>query len=151
AAPGLVPTEGWIANTPPPGNEVASIIILCCNQVEYTRLCLESVLRHTRPPYELLLIDNGSTDGTPGYLAELRSRPGPARVTVIRNDTNVGFAAGCNQALVHARGQYIVFLNNDTIVSRSWLDGLVGWAVHDWPKVGLVGAVTNYSRPPQQI
>jgi GT2 family glycosyltransferase len=40
---------------------MASLIILCCNQVDLTRQCLESVLRHTRPPYELVLIDNGST------------------------------------------------------------------------------------------
>ena len=58
---------------PPPGDEMASIIILCCNQVEYTKLCLESVLRHTRPPYELVVVDNGSTDETPSYVEELRS------------------------------------------------------------------------------
>src|SRR5262249_49500474 len=46
AAPGLVPAETWITQTPPAGDDLASIIILCCNEVHYTRLCLESVLRH---------------------------------------------------------------------------------------------------------
>jgi GT2 family glycosyltransferase len=151
AAPQIVPAEPWFMEAPPVGDELASILILCCNEVAYTRQCMESVLRHTRAPYELVLVDNGSTDGTPALLEEARSRPGPARVEVIRNETNVGFPAGCNQALARARGDYLVLLNNDTVVTAGWLDGLVGWALHDWPTVGLVGPVTNYSRPPQQI
>jgi len=150
-----VPAEKWFMDCPPAGDELASIIILCCNQLEYTRLCLESVLRHTRQPYELILIDNGSTDGTLAHLEGVRDEGpgtrGPERVVVIRNETNVGFPAGCNQGLGEARGRYLVFLNNDTVVTEGWLSGLVGWALHDWPEVGLVGAVTNYASPPQQV
>jgi GT2 family glycosyltransferase/tetratricopeptide (TPR) repeat protein len=151
AAPRVVPAAPWFMEAPPVGDDLASSLILCCNEVEYTRQCLESVLRHTRPPYELVLVDNGSADDTPAYLEEVRTRPGPVRVEVIRNASNVGFPAGCNQALARARGEYLVLLNNDTVVTAGWLDGLVGWALPDWPTVGLVGAVTNYSRPPQQI
>src|SRR5205807_2013812 len=79
------------------GDELASLIILCCNELDYTRQCLESVLQHTRPPYELVLVDNGSTDGTPAYLEEIQRRPGPQRVLVLRNADNRGFAAGTNQ------------------------------------------------------
>ena len=60
---------------PPVANELASIIILCCNELEYTRQCLESVLRWTRPPYELILVDNGSTDGTLEYLRSIEGPP----------------------------------------------------------------------------
>src|SRR5262249_38157178 len=91
ATPHLVPPEPWFSDPKPTGNELASIIVLCCNELEYTERCLESVLRHTRPPYELILVDNGSTDGTPAYLAHFRLHPGPARVDVIRNETNVGY------------------------------------------------------------
>ncbi len=52
AAPRAAPRQ-WMDRVPPPGDELASIIILCCNELEYTRLCLESVLRYTRPAYEL--------------------------------------------------------------------------------------------------
>jgi GT2 family glycosyltransferase/tetratricopeptide (TPR) repeat protein len=151
AAPQVVPLEGWFADAAPVGDELASVLVLCCNELETTRLCLESVLRHTRPPYELVLVDNGSTDGTPAYLDALRSRPGPVRVEVLRNETNRGFPAGCNQALARTRGRYVVFLNNDTVVPAGWLDGLVAWATHDWPHVGLVGAVSNYAPPPQLV
>ena len=143
SAPKLVPMEPWMERVPPAGEEMASIIVLCCNQVEYTKLCLESVLRHTRPPYELVIVDNGSTDATASYLEELRRRREPARTVVIRNLSNLGFAAGCNQALEQARGRYLVFLNNDTVVTPGWLSNLVACALHDWPNVGLVGPVSN--------
>src|SRR5262249_4939534 len=87
----------------------------------------------------------------PALLEAVPSQPGPERVVVLRNEHNVGFPAGCNQGLARARGRYVVFLNNDTIVSDGWLDGLIGCAFRYGPSVGLVGAVTNYSRPPQQI
>src|SRR5437660_11845856 len=83
----------------PADEGLASIVVLCCNEVACTRLCLESVLRHAQSAYELILVDNGSTDDTGDYLQEICSRPGPARVRVIRNEKNVGFPAGCNQAL----------------------------------------------------
>ena len=146
---------GPIAARPPSrpaGDELASIVVLCCNQLAYTRGCLESVFAHSRPPYELLLVDNASDDGTSLYLDELKTRSGPSRVEVIHNATNLGFPAGCNQALAHAGGRYLVLLNNDTLVTaRGWLEGLIAWSLHDWPKVGLAGAVSNAAAPPQQI
>jgi len=134
---------------------LASIIILCCNQLDYTRQCLESVLKFTRHPYELILVDNGSTDGTGEYLEEFRStQQSPltlSRIEIIRNETNLGYPAGCNQAMAQSRGRYLVFLNNDTIVTEGWLDGLVAWTLQDGAKVGLVGPVTNAATEPQQV
>jgi GT2 family glycosyltransferase/tetratricopeptide (TPR) repeat protein len=151
AAPQVVPAESWFAEAPPTGGELASIIVLCHNQVAFTRLCLESVLRHTRPPYELVVVDNGSSDGTPAYLEELRRRPGPVRVVVLTEPNNQGFATGCNQALRHAQGRYLVFLNNDTVVTPDWLRSLIAWSLRDWPRLGLVGPMSNYASGPQLI
>jgi GT2 family glycosyltransferase len=109
------------------------------------------LLRHTRSPYELILVDNGSTDGTPEYLQEIRGRQGPTRVEIIRNETNVGFPAGCNQALAKATGRYLVLLNNDTVLTPGWLEGLVACSLQDWPGVGLVGPVTNAAPDAQGI
>jgi GT2 family glycosyltransferase len=169
AAPQVLPPEAWFAGQPPKADALASLIVLCCNELEYTRLCLESVLRHTRSPYELIVVDNGSGDGTSDYLQMLAGGSGGvsprilsnnhgadapralSRVEVIRNDTNLGFPAGCNQALARCRGDYIVFLNNDTILTPDWLDGLVAAARRDWPAVGLVGAVTNCAPDAQGV
>jgi GT2 family glycosyltransferase/predicted Zn-dependent protease len=151
AAPQLLKAEKWFTDCAPVGDELASIIILCCNERELTQGCLESVVRCTRAPYELILVDNGSADDTPEYLKEFAGQPGPARVDILRNESNRGFAGGCNQAITKATGRYVVFLNNDTIVGDGWLDGLIGQALEDWPHVGLVGAVSNYAPPPQQV
>ncbi len=151
------PLRSWCPGSPGsprhrrPFDERASIVILCCNQLDCTRACLESVLRWTRPPFELLLVDNGSTDGTAGYLEGIKGHPRPDRVEVIRNATNRGFPAGCNQAIARARGSSVVLLNNDTVVTEGWLDGLVARSIRDWPHVGLVGAVSNAAPPPQQV
>ena len=69
---------------------------------------------------------------------------------VVRNETNAGFPAGCNQGLARCRGGRVVFLNDNTVVTEGWLDGLTTWALRD-PSVGMVGPVTNCGRPPQQV
>ncbi len=105
-------------------DQVVSIILLCANQLSYTRQCIESIIRHTHSPYELIIVDNASNDETPSYLASLTERPGPKRVCVLRNGVNRGFSCGCNQGFAAAQGEFVLFLNNDTIVSVGWLDGL---------------------------
>jgi glycosyltransferase involved in cell wall biosynthesis len=101
-----------------------SIIIPCWNQLEFTRQCIASVLRHTRGMWELIIIDNGSTDATAGYLANLRDAA-PLPVTLISNSKNLGFPAAINQGLGCARGEYLVLLNNDVVVTEGWLEQLI--------------------------
>jgi GT2 family glycosyltransferase/glycosyltransferase involved in cell wall biosynthesis/SAM-dependent methyltransferase/Flp pilus assembly protein TadD len=116
---------------------LASIIILAWNQIGYTKLCVESVLQRASRPYELILVDNGSTDGTAEYFATV---PG---AKVIRNPDNLGFPKGVNQGLQAAAGEYLVLLNNDTIVTEGWLDRLVACA-ESAEDVAMVGPRTNY-------
>ncbi len=84
-------------------DRLASIILPCWNQLEFTRLCLPALVRHTRAPWELIVIDNGSTDGTGIYLAGARD-VAPVPVTVVSNARNLGFPAAINQGLKAARG-----------------------------------------------
>ena len=118
-----------------------SVIVLTYDNLEFTRACLHSLELHTQyPDWELLLVDNASTDGTREFLAEYAERTPRARL--IQNDENLGFAAGNNRGLEAAEGEYLVILNNDTYVTRGWLLDLVRHLRRD-PKLGLVGPVTN--------
>ncbi len=147
--PKLVPPEAWFLDAPPTGAELASIVIVCCNALDYTRACVANVLRHSRPPYELIVVDNGSHDETPAFLEQLRQQPGPSRLVVLRNDSNRGYAVGINQGLAHCRGRFLVLLNNDCVVTPGWLEGLIGWSLQRWPRVGLVGPRSNGAPAPQ--
>ena len=118
-----------------------SIIVLCYNQLEYTKKCVESVVNMTAyPNYELILVDNHSTDDTADYLKEVAETY--ENVKIVLNETNRGFAGGNNDGIAVADGEYLVLLNNDTMVTRGWLTGLLKHFRSDVP-VGLVGPVTN--------
>ena len=88
---------------------LTSIIIPCWNEIEFTQQCIPALFRHTRPPWELILVDNGSTDGTGDYLAGVQ-HASTIPVTIIANATNHGFPAAINQGLHVARGDYMVLL-----------------------------------------
>jgi len=121
--------------------ERASIIVLTHNNLHLTKLCVESIFRNTQwPNIELIIVDNASTDGTREYLKELAQER--ENVEVIFNDRNEGFARANNQGILAATGEWIVLLNNDTIVTRGWLGRLIRYLEHD-PKTGMVGPVTN--------
>lgn len=117
-----------------------SIIMLTFNALEYTKKCVQSIIEHTDIPYEIIFVDNGSKDGTIQYLQEL-SKQYP-HIRVIFNKTNKGFAYGNNQGARKARGKYVLFLNNDVLVSDGWLMDLVN-AIQRNPFIGMVGPVTN--------
>ena len=104
--------------------ELTSIIIPVWGQLEFTQQCLASLKEHTRPAWELIVIDNGSNDGTAAYLAGVRDMAS-VPVTVVTNLTNLGFPAAINQGLRLARGEYLVLLNNDVVVTDGWLDQLI--------------------------
>ncbi|HET6171003.1 MAG TPA: glycosyltransferase [Gaiellales bacterium] len=132
-------------STPEP---LVSIAILTLNGSEHTRACLESVERSTPEAHELLVVDNGSTDGTVELLRAYAAASSHTRLVL--NGENRGFACGNNQALALARGRYVVLLNNDTIVTDGWLGRLVS-ALEQTPGAGLAGPVSNYVAGPQLI
>ena len=79
--------------------------------------------RHTRPAWELIVVDNGSTDDTAADLAGVRDTA-RVPVTIVSNPQNGGFPRAINQGLQAARGEYLVLLNNDAVVTDGWLDQL---------------------------
>jgi glycosyltransferase involved in cell wall biosynthesis/Tfp pilus assembly protein PilF len=148
---GRVPGNGGAAPPPPevvqkkpPSRServLSSIIIPVFNNFSLTRQCLESISENTDAPHEIIVVDNGSSDGTRDYLLRLEAEGG---VRVISNRTNLGFARASNQGAQAARGDYLVFLNNDTIVQPGWLQELVACARKD-DKIGAVGAKLLYA------
>ena len=119
-----------------------SVVVPVADGLAFTRLCLESVLLSADGvDLELVVVDNGSQDGTREYLTDLAERD--SRVRIVRNDENRGFAPAVNQGLTAAGGDALVVLNNDTVVPPGSLARLV--AHLERADVGLVGATTNRS------
>ena len=119
-----------------------SIVVLCYNQLDYTKKCVQSILKQTAyPNYELVLVDNASVDETAGYLKEIEALH--ENIKVVLNTTNRGFAGGNNDGIRASTGEYIVLLNNDTVVTRGWLTGMVKRFLAGEKKIGIVGPVTN--------
>ena len=117
----------------------ASIIIPVFNKLDLTRQCLTTLASATTmPEYEVIVVDNASTDGTAEFLAELGGD-----VQVIRNPENYGFAVASNQGAKAARGEFLLFLNNDTIPTEGWLNALVD-EVERHPDVAVVGSKLLY-------
>lgn len=131
------PPEKPIEFVKPEEAEV-SIIIPVYNQIEFTKACLASVQQHTvGVPYEVIVVDDGSTDATPDILTKV------VGITYLRAEANAGFIASCNRGARAARGKYLVFLNNDTVVRKGWLTSLLETFQLD-PQAGLVGSKLVY-------
>lgn len=128
----------------------ASVLVVTYNGLEEATIpCLDSVfLKSTYPDFEVVVVDNASTDGTREYLSALASRE--PRLKVILNADNRGFAGGNNDAIREASGEILVLLNSDTQVSDGWLEGLCGPLARD-PSVGLLGPVSNSVGNEQRI
>ena len=112
-----------------------SIIIPTHNKASLTRQCLNTLLgeREIGVRREIVVVDDGSTDLT----ADLLGAYGDV-IQTIRNDVAIGFAGACNAGAAVASGDYLVFLNNDTIPHRGWLDALVAEA-DAYPETAVVG------------
>lgn len=102
---------------------LVSIIILNYNGRRFLEDCLLSVLATEYPRFEVVLVDNASTDNSLNLAEELSAND--ARLKVVKSKKNMGFGAGNNLGLACAKGDYIVFLNNDTWVYPDWLTYLV--------------------------
>ena len=115
-----------------------SIIIPVFNQFRFTQACLASLQEHQGTErFEIIVVDDCSTDGT----AEAVPRtPG---LVHLRNKTNSGFIASCNRGADQARGKYLVFLNNDTLVRQGWLTALLDTFAQE-SEAGIVGSKLIY-------
>src|SRR5579859_96631 len=112
---------------------LVSILILNWNGAKYVFDCLESIRKKVSGPYEVIVVDNHSSDGSPDRIAE--DYPW---VKLVRSDDNLGFAKGNNLAARHASGKYLLLLNYDTLLLSDITDAVR--VLEADPSIGVVGS-----------
>lgn len=124
---------------------LSSVIVATHDNLPYLRLFVESFHRCTGLPAELIVADNGSRDGTAGFLAELAGRAGAgAELRVVRNEANQPVPRAWNQGLRLARGRFIAVCNDDVVLTPGWLEAMVE-ALEADPEAGIVCPVESYN------
>lgn len=118
-----------------------SIVIVNLNTRDLTIGCLRSIEKEAKDiPFEVLLTDNGSNDGSVEALKKLQSEKyWKEKLTLIFNDSNTGYAKANNQGIKKAKGEYILLLNNDTVVHKNALQSLIKFA-ESTPDAGVIGS-----------
>jgi GT2 family glycosyltransferase/glycosyltransferase involved in cell wall biosynthesis len=115
-----------------------SIVIPVHNKIDYTVACLRSLAAHPgTAAFETIVVDDASGDATAERLAQIRG------IRVLRNEQNLGFVGSCNAGAAAAHGEFLAFLNNDTVVEDGWLDALLR-VFDEEPESGLAGAKLVY-------
>lgn len=123
---------------PGSSNPEVSIVIPVYNQFDYTYECIKSIIEYTNDvKYEIIVGDDVSTDKTVSISKYIKG------INVVRNQENLKFLLNCNNAAKQAKGQYILFLNNDTKVTEGWLSSLVKLIKSD-ESIGMVGSKLIY-------
>lgn len=123
-----------------PGSDTprVSIVIPVHNKFAYTAACLRSLGEHaSTTAFEVIVVDDLSSDHTAQRLQEIDG------IRVIRNAENLGFVGSCNAGAAIARGEFVLFLNNDTVVTADWLEALLRCFAEE-PDAGLVGSRLVY-------
>ena len=124
-----------------------SLIIVNYNGINYLKNCFDSIKKSKYPfeKIETIMVDNASTDRSADY-----ARTGYPWVRVLTLDRNYGFARANNIGAEAARGEYLVFLNNDTVVTPGWLKSLVDIMVKD-KNIGVAGSKILFLDEPKKI
>jgi len=134
---------GELDGLPPPrfpdvATPVASIVVPVYNQVEVTLRCLHALARSgDAASFEVIVVDDASGDDSARLLPAIEG------LRYLRNAANLGFVDSCNAGAALARGEYLVFLNNDTEAQPGWLDALLA-TFTEFPGTGLAGSMLVY-------
>lgn len=120
-----------------PNPPKVSIVLVSFNQYDFTQKCISSIQENTKIPYEIILVDNNSSDKT-----VLLTQKHFETVKILPQKTNLGFPIAVNVGINNAIGDYILLINNDTIVTEGWLERMLEIA-EQHPEVGIVGPISN--------
>lgn len=130
------------------GPELVSVIVVNWNRKELLRNCLGSLQKQDYPSFEVILVDNGSQDGS----VEMAESEFSAsfRLTIVRNQVNRGFCAANNQGIAIARGAHVALLNNDAEADPAWISQLI-LGVRERPDIGMVASKILVYEDPSTI
>ncbi len=120
------------------------MVVVNWNRKELLRACLQSLARQQGVPFETIVVDNGSSDGS----ADMAEREFQARV--IRNQENRGFCAANNQAIAASQFEFVALLNNDAEAEPGWLDALYQ-ACNRHPRIGMAASKILVWEEPERI
>ena len=121
---------------------LVSVIVLNWNGKKFLGNCLSSLLQQTYKNYEIVFVDNGSTDGSVDFVKTIFE--GCSKIKIVALTRNYGFSKGNNIGFKHVKGKYVISLNNDTEVQPNFVEELVKFAESD-EKIGSVGCkIVNY-------
>ena len=125
------------------GAPLVSVVVVNYNRRDLLSECLGSLQRQYYQPFEVIVVDNGSTDGSTALVKDFPL----SSIQIIENKTNVGFCAANNQALTQCRGTYVALLNNDAVAAPAWLGELVK-TLENRPEFGMAASkVLAYDSP----
>ena len=101
-------------------NTKVSVIIPHWNGIDVLSECLDSLGKSTYKNIEIIVVDNASTDGSQDWI-----RSNHPNIILVQNNSNLGYAEGCNVGAESSSGEYLIFLNNDTVQNENWIESLV--------------------------
>ncbi|MCR8629688.1 glycosyltransferase family 2 protein [Paenibacillus radicis (ex Xue et al. 2023)] len=123
--------------------QMTSIIIPNYNGLHWLKRCIESIRQHTHVPHEIIVVDNGSKDGSLEFCLS-------HRVKLVSLPFNRGFPMACNIGLRAASGDALLLLNNDTLMTPRGLENMLR-CLYSGEDVGIVGPMSNFASGKQQI
>ena len=125
-------------------NELTTVVMCTYNGLPDTQRAIQSIREHTDGPVELIVVDNGSTDGTLEWLSTQTD------IRLVALGENLGVSTARNRGLERAHGAHIVFCDNDVVFTANWRETLLEH-LNAWPDIGAVGPVTNHGSPKQRF
>ena len=151
--PGLYPGGTIIHHSvnlsPQKTNVVVGVVIANWNRKELLRACLASLAGQTHPSFEVVVVDNGSSDGSVALVEEM-AKSYPVRLHLIANTANLGFCAANNQGIQATEGELVALLNNDAEAESGWLEALEQ-AIRRGEDVGMAASKVLVWEDPAKI
>ncbi len=131
-----------------PTRSLVTVVVPTRNRSATVKRCVESLIAQSYRPYEIIIVDDGSTDDTPAVLEALCSNEPDRTVRFIRNTVQIGANPSRNRGVAESKGAYVAFVDDDIVAEPDWLDRLTNGFVHD-RVAAVTGRVDNV--PPRNL